>query len=211
MRHVRWFLLMVLMAYMSWYSFCRKGTENMRRQVFKDKELWKNFDRIMIFGRSGSGKSTTSLELHRLIGLPLHHIDRYFYLDRWVERPYEDFLKIQQTIVDQEKWIFDGNGTHSLEIRYPRVQLCLYFNYPRHICYWRAFKRFLRRNEALQDRAPHCPEIFFLWKFIKYIWTFENRVNKSIAMLREKYPHVIFIEIRSDKDLACLEGVLKTK
>ena len=209
MNFVGWFLLIALSGLKIMCDSYKKEGEIMRAEFFKDRDLWNNFSRIMIFGRSGSGKSTASLELHRLTGLPLHHVDRYFYLEHWVERPYEDFLAIQQTIVDQEKWIFDGNGTHSLEIRCPRVQLCLYFNYPRHICYWRAFKRFLRRNEALQDRAPHCPEIFFLWKFIKYIWTFEKRVDQSIKMLREKYPQVIFVEIQSDTDLARLESVLR--
>ena len=83
----------------------------------------------MIFGRSGSGKSTVSLDLHRLTGLPLYHVDRYSHLAHWIKRPSKDFLAIQKNIVEQDKWIFDGNSIYSLEMRYSRAQLCLYFNY----------------------------------------------------------------------------------
>lgn len=55
-----------------------------------------------------------------LWGLPLHHLDKYFY---WIEQDYNEFIEIQKNIVDTECWIVDGNSTRSLEIRWARADL----------------------------------------------------------------------------------------
>ncbi len=175
----------------------------------QDVQVWKQFSRIIIFGRSGSGKSTSALHLHKMTGFPLHHIDRYFYLEKWQERPEDEFLAVVHEVIAQEQWIFDGNGMQSLELRYARADLCLYFNYPRYRCYWRAFKRYLKRNEELQDRGPQCPEVFFMWRFISYIWNFDSYVKEGITRLRAQYPEVVFFEITSDTQLRDVEARLR--
>ncbi len=159
--------------------------------------------RIMIFGRSGSGKSTFALKLHQATGLPLHHLDAYFFTENWVERDTQEFLAIQQSIVDQDAWIIDGNSIRSLEMRYRRAQLCLYFNYPRRLCYFRIFKRrFWKKDPAIADRAPQCPEVL-RWALLTYMWSVEKRVAPVVAQLQIQYPNVIFKEIRCDADLKC--------
>lgn len=154
----------------------------------------------MIFGRPDSGKSTFALKLHQLTGIPLYHLDKYFFENNWVERDYNEFLKIQQSLVNQDKWIIDGNSTKSFEIRYAKANLALYFNYPRTTCYWRIFKRLFYKDSQIDDRAENCHETVRL-SLLKYIWSFEERVAKQVADLRSKYPNCKFVEITSDKDL----------
>jgi hypothetical protein len=72
----------------------------------------------MIFGIPGSGKSTVAVKLSGLLHLPVFHLDRYFFIEGWKERDYEEFLKIQKELAEQESWIIDGNATRSLEIRF---------------------------------------------------------------------------------------------
>jgi adenylate kinase family enzyme len=164
--------------------------------------------RIMIFGRSGSGKSTTALLLSKSLGLPVHHLDKYFYIDGWQERNYQDFLHIQQKIVNQDHWIFDGNGTQSLEMRYQRADVAIYFYYPFWQCIWRAFKRtIIPKNPSIDDRAPNCPEIFS-WKLFKYIWSFDDRVRDNLISLTKKYPTVTFFKVTNDRELAHLLTLL---
>ncbi len=160
--------------------------------------------RICIIGRPGSGKSTFALKLHTRTGIPVYHLDRYFFTPNWVERDYQEFLALQQGIVNQSQWIIDGNSLKSLEMRYARTELCLYFNYPHWLCLLRIIKRFFIKDSAIKDRAEGCRETV-RWSLIKFMWTFEQRLNKrfiyQIADLRTRYPHVKFIEIRSDYDL----------
>lgn len=154
----------------------------------------------MVFGRPGSGKSTFAHQLHIETGIPLYHLDRHFFVENWVERDYEEFLDIQKNIVDSERWILDGNSIKSLGMRYSRADLCLYFNYPKLLCLWRILKRVALKRTDIQDRAEGCDERFSL-KLIRYMWAFESRVDNRIKQLREQYPEVVFIEVKSDGDL----------
>ncbi len=160
--------------------------------------------RVMIMGRSGSGKSTFAYKLHQKTNLPLYHLDKYFFTDAWQERKYEEFIAIQQELVNQEQWIIDGNSTKSFEMRYKKADICLYFNCSRSCCYIRVFKRLFCKNKRIQDRAPNCPEKVS-WSLLTYMWGFEHRVNPILNRLKETYPHVQLIEVRNKKDLIALQ------
>jgi adenylate kinase family enzyme len=161
--------------------------------------------RIMIFGRSGSGKSTFAIWLAQKLDLPLHHLDKHFYQENWIERDYFDFLAIQQNIVDGDEWIVDGNSTRSIEMRWSRADLVIYFNFSRIICYWRILKRFFWPNKSFDDRAPGCDEKI-TWSLLKYIWRFEKRVAGQLALLKESYPEALFREIKNADDLKRLKS-----
>lgn len=158
------------------------------------------FKRIMIFGIPGSGKSTFSLYLSDLLNLPVEHLDKSFFVENWIERDYEDFLRIQENFVNKDSWIIDGNATRSLEIRFKRADVALYFRFNRLLCLWRLFKRRINKNSRIFDRAEGCSEQI-RWKLIRYLWGFNKRVEKSILHLKEKYPHVQFYELRNNQDL----------
>lgn len=160
--------------------------------------------RIMVIGRPGSGKSTLALALKTGLHLPLYHLDKYFFLSNWIERDYQEFLTIQQQFVESECWIIDGNSTKSFEVRYSQADTCLYFNFPRWLCYWRVFKRRFSKNPAIDDRAPDCKEIVSR-SLLRYMWAYEKRVHFLLNTLKQKYPHVNFIELRTNRDISLLE------
>ncbi len=162
--------------------------------------LLNSIQRIMIFGKPGAGKSTFALKLHHKLGLPLYHLDKYFFTNRWKKRNYDDFMRIQQNLVNQEQWIIDGNCTRSLATRFARADVCLYFNYPRWRCMLGILKRRFTKDPTIQDRADECYEKVTA-ELISYLWTFEIRVHDAIANLQTQYPHVRLIEIHSQEDL----------
>ena len=161
----------------------------------------------MIFGRPGSGKSTFSLALSQATGLPLHHLDKHFFEANWIERNQQEFLNIQQGIVESDPWIIDGNSLQSLELRYSKADLIFYFNHPRWICYLRVFQRLFKKNSAIDDRASGCKETVSLG-LLRYMWSCEERVAKPIALLKEKYPSARFVEITSDKEAEAIKNKL---
>ena len=156
--------------------------------------------KIMIIGRSGSGKSTFAVWLSRVLNIPTFHLDKYFFEKNWVERDYQEFLSSQKDMISRENWIIDGNSTKSYEMRYACADLCLYFNFPRWLCYWRVFKRLFHKHPSIDDRAPNCPETVS-WSLLKYMWNFEERVTPILKELQSKYPDVQFIELRSDTEV----------
>lgn len=158
-----------------------------------------SLSRIMIFGLPGSGKSTFADLLAKKLDIPVYHLDTFFFIENWVERPYKEFMAMQQDLVAQEKWIIDGNATASLEIRFARAHLVLYFQYPWYSCLWRLFKRRFWSKRTTND-LPEKSKDIITWKLIKYLLTFNARVQSTVSELRKKYPNVRFYRISSDNE-----------
>ena len=89
-------------------------------------------------------------------------------------------------------------------MRYQKADVCLYFNFPRYICYWRVFKRLFYKHPAIDDRALNCKETV-RYSLIKYMWEFDKRVTSLLDVLKMKYPNVQFIELRNNNDIALFE------
>lgn len=163
--------------------------------------------RIMIFGRPGAGKSTFAIKLSHTLGIPVYHLDRYFWCAHWQERPRDEFMEIQDQLVDQEQWIIDGNSIKSLLTRYERATHVIYFDYPRFTCYWRVVKRRCQKNRAIADRAEGCDEVL-TWKMLTYIWSFNKRVSKPIADLRAMFPTTPYYRVTCDNELDTVLTIL---
>jgi len=164
--------------------------------------------KIMIFGIPGSGKSTFASQISHLLNLPLFHLDKYFFVGNWEKRNYEEFLQIQKEFVDQDSWVIDGNASRSLEMRFSRADTVIYFRFNRLLCLWRIFRRLMTKDPHISDRAEGCEEVISL-HFIKYLWTFPQRVASSIAQLRIKYPEAKFYELHNDKQTKAFLNSLK--
>ncbi|MBY0502109.1 MAG: AAA family ATPase [Alphaproteobacteria bacterium] len=158
------------------------------------------YKRIMLFGLPGSGKTTFATHLSRSLNLPLYHLDKHFFVENWIERDKEDFLNIQRNIVTQDRWIIDGNALASLELRYSRADLVLFFCLPRSICLGRLFKRRFFKDLSIDDRGPGCPERL-RFPLVKYMWTFDRRVLPILERLRKTYPRTPFYKIKFPQDL----------
>lgn len=160
--------------------------------------------RIMIIGRPGGGKTTFADRLAKKLNIPVYHLDKYFFTSNWIERDYNEFLSIQQNIVSQDNWVIDGCSIRSLDVRYARADVCVYFKYPRMVCLWRMIKRIFFRDPNLRDVPEGCtPSIS--WKLVKYMWTFEYRKNyrllQGLTRCKQAYPQVKFVDIRNDKEM----------
>lgn len=166
------------------------------------------YQRIMIFGLPGSGKSTFAVHLARQLNLPLYHLDKHFFVENWVEREKAGFLNLQQEIVNKNRWIIDGNAIGSLEMRYARADLVLYFRISRPLCLKRLVQRRFFKDLSIQDRAEGCEERL-RFSLVRYMWKFNHRVQPLVHKLREAYPKTSFYEIRTVQDLEKVFTLLK--
>ncbi len=153
----------------------------------------------MIIGRPGSGKSTFAVELNKLTKLPLIHIDKYVFLPNWIKKNSKECKKIIQNIISKDKWIIDGNDASTIEMRYQRADVCLYFNFSKILCSYRVIKRYFFKDKTINDRAEGCKELID-FGFLRYIWNYEKYVDETVAYLQSKYPKTTFIKFFSDKD-----------
>jgi adenylate kinase family enzyme len=156
-------------------------------------------NKIMVFGLPGSGKSTFATKLARRLGLPIYHLDKHFYVENWIERDYQEFLDVQQSFVNQSRWVIDGNAMKSLEIRFQKADVAIYFHYSVFVCLWRILKRVFHKNWHIPDLAEGCTKSI-RFRLIKYMFQYHRRYGPKMSELRQKYPHVCFYIFESDKD-----------
>ncbi|MBQ9543832.1 MAG: adenylate kinase, partial [Clostridia bacterium] len=76
-----------------------------------------NGERVAVIGCPGSGKSTFSLKLAALTGLPLFHLDNIWWKSDGTHIPREEFDRILSEILKKDKWIIDGFYSRTLERR----------------------------------------------------------------------------------------------
>lgn len=90
--------------------------------------------KIIVIGCPGSGKSTFSEELHKVMGLPLFHLDLlYWNTDRTVVEK-SIFRERLQDIISQELWIIDGNYNSTIERRLQACDTVFFLDYPVEVC-----------------------------------------------------------------------------
>lgn len=147
----------------------------------------KKYDRIMIMGVSGSGKSTLARRLGEIMELEPIHLDQVLMNVNWTAKPKDEQAAIHEELVKADRWIIEGNWSHTLEERVERAQLILYLDCPLWVSLLRVTKRLIENwGDKRTDLAPGCYERFsprFYWFIIKYYYT---RRRYNIAWAREK-------------------------
>lgn len=157
----------------------------------------------MVIGCSGAGKSTFCSKLARLTGLPLVSLDAEFWRPGWVMTPRAEWRAKVQRLIAAESWIHDGTFGSSLDLRLPRADTVIWFDYPRHVCLRRIVWRIATTyGQVRPEMAPGCPERID-WEFFKYVWRFNAEDRPQIqAALVEQGEHLSPVIFRRDADVA---------
>lgn len=141
-------------------------------------------ERVAVVGCGGAGKSTFARELGERVGLPIIHLDQYYWRPGWVESPREEWRKVQGELAAAERWILEGNYRNTFDVRFDRADNVIVLALPRRVCIVRALKR-LVKNWHKSTQAPGCPEHFDI-KFLRWLWRFpyEGRPYLDEALTR---------------------------
>ena len=99
--------------------------------------------RILVYGVTGSGKTSLARRVGEATGLPWHSVDDEIgWLPGWTERPAEDQRRIAERICAGEEWVLDTAYGKWLDVPFARVELIVALDYPR----WFSLQRLLRRT-----------------------------------------------------------------
>lgn len=138
--------------------------------------------KILIIGSGGAGKSTTAKFLHELTGLPLIHLDRYYWKPNWVESPKDEWEETVRNLCNKPKWIMDGNYRGTLDCRISASDTILFLHFPRLTCLIGVLRR--RFLATRVDDIPGCPEQID-FGFIRWIWNYNKSCAPQILMKLE--------------------------
>lgn len=159
-----------------------------------------------MIGCSGGGKSTLAQALSDKLDLPYISMDRqFFWLPGWRMRSQDEMRRLVGDAVAGERWIIDGSGKNSLDLRLPRADLVIWLQMARWLCLSRVVARRIRyAGRSRPDMADGCPERLDP-EFLRYIWTFNRIQMLNIWMQIEKYgPQVLVFVIKMPRDVASL-------
>lgn len=139
--------------------------------------------RILIIGRMASGKSTFAERLGRKLGLPVYHLDSFYWKPGWV-RPgsQEVWIETVKSLLERDSWIIDGNYGNTLQMRMQRADTIIVFAYPAVLCLWRSLKRLFTSGDRPFDKAAGVKERIS-WKLFAQILKYDlsatlNKVDK---------------------------------
>lgn len=160
--------------------------------------------RVVIFGCSGTGKSTLARKLGERLGLPVVHMDALFWEPGWTEPDGEAFRARVAAALAGGRWISEGNYvSRTAELRLPGADLILWLDQPLWLRLWRVASRALAyRDRTRPDMGPDCPEKLDL-QFVEYIWTFDRKakpkIEAAIARLAASTP---LVRLTGDREVA---------
>ncbi|HLB43335.1 MAG TPA: hypothetical protein VJN02_10925 [Gammaproteobacteria bacterium] len=108
-----------------------------------------NLNRIAVIGCPGSGKTTFSVALNKILKLSLYHLDLIYWNKNWERMPTDVWIKKIQEIAVFSNWIIDGNYIETLEIRVKEADFIIFFDYKTYKCLWNSVKRLFHWNKKI--------------------------------------------------------------
>lgn len=110
-------------------------------------------DRIVIVGRTGSGKTTLARELAARLDVPHVELDSLYFGPDFSTVPLPVLRERTQEAIAGEKWVTDGNKRAVRDLVWPRADTIVWLDYPFAVSVWRLGRRAVKRASSLQTQA----------------------------------------------------------
>ena len=140
------------------------------------------FQKAIVIGSPGAGKSTFSRKLRDMTGLPLYHLDMIWHRPNQTTVSKQEFDERLREILAKDCWIIDGNYSRTLELRLQYCDTVFLLDFPLETCLAGAESRIGKAREDL----PWL-ETEFDPEFRQFILDFPKDSLHRIYRLLEKY------------------------
>lgn len=159
-----------------------------------------NMEKVIVIGCPGSGKSVFSAALSQKTGLPLCHLDMLYWNPDRTTVPREVFDDRLKSILDNDKWIIDGNYGRTMEIRMMAADTVFFLDYPTEVCIEGIYER---RGKARPDIPWIEPEDEVDEEFLRSVKEYRDKSRPRVIELFEKYSYksIIIFRDRIEADL----------
>lgn len=158
------------------------------------------YQRIMIIGPGGAGKSTFSKQLAKILNYPIYHLDTIYWLPNWEHLEKNDFIEKVNEIIMTPQWIIDGTYSGTLDQRLEKADLVIFLDINRVKCLYSVTKRRIKhRNLIRSDITIGCKEKLD-WNFLKWVWDFPKKNKPTMLQKVSEYPNVHLLVFKSRKE-----------
>ncbi len=104
--------------------------------------------RIVVYGATGSGKTTVARQIGISLSLPVVEMDAFFHRPNWQETPTEEFRAnvVEALAQHDEGWVCDGDYRNVIDSILPMADTVVWLRPPFRVAYWRLLKRTITRS-----------------------------------------------------------------
>ena len=129
------------------------------------------------------------------------HLDTLFWGPGWEPRPQDEWRRIQEGLVEAERWVIDGNHEPTLDVRLGAADAIVLLDYGRLLCTWRVLRRWYHfRRKPRPDRGRGCDERLDR-DFLRFVWTYPRsgrvRAVEAVEAVERHAPGARFIRLSS--------------
>lgn len=134
------------------------------------------FERVLIIGSPGAGKSTLARRIRDAMGLPLIYLDMIWHKPDGSNVTHAEFDTLLEEVLRGDHWIIDGNYLHTLPKRLERCDTVIFLDMPVEVCLAGAAARIGQPREDLPWQEDTLdPE------FVAYIKRFPTEQRPEIV------------------------------
>ena len=109
--------------------------------------------RILVLGRTGSGKTTLARSLAAALDCPHVELDSLYFGPGFSTVPLEVLRQRTAQAVAGDRWVTDGNKSAVRDIVWPRADTVIWLDYPLAVSLWRLGKRAVWRTSVITSRS----------------------------------------------------------
>ena len=153
------------------------------------------FQKAIVIGYPGSGKSTFSRALQTRTGLPLIYLDMLYWNADKTTISRDEFDRRLDAVLNTDRWIIDGNYNRTMEKRIRQCDAVFFLDYPLSVCL-----------DGIRARM-HQPRPDMPWieteedpEFIDFVKAFATESRPNILTLLEQYSEKSITVFSSRKD-----------
>ncbi|WP_077601417.1 isopentenyl transferase family protein [Oceanobacillus sojae] len=155
--------------------------------------------RILIIGCPGAGKSTLATCIAQIKGIPVVHLDSIQWIDNDTNISQAAFDAKLKDELQKDQWVIDGNYARTLELRMKYAEMVIWLAFPRSVCLYRIFKRYVKNRGK---KNPHGNPDRLDFSFLRFVWNYKKENNLQVKSLKNRYDgQLSFVQIRSGRKL----------